>query len=306
MSGALFASGPHIEIFGDALYWTVGESIDWIVSLKQGTHDGFTSYKTLTFNWDVGFRAGIGYSNDRSLWETQLYYTHFSTKTEAHAKVVEGEQLVPTFLGNRTASDSLFTFNYAFGKASWNLAFDIADWDVRRRIPLSQAFMICPSIGLKGGTIKQHIYSKWYNPHLFIIFGPLSATENLKNDFAGIGPKGGVDLKWTLGSLISLFGDFSGAYLWGKWTIKDHYKNSHGEKAIVTVGKRKFGSPVFRAFLGLMYDHPLRRDQSHLSVQLGYEIQDWLNQFQIFDNGTGGNAGDLVLQGVTGRFQFQF
>lgn len=299
--------GPHITLFADPLYWTVAESIDWVVFLQQGEKSGSTKYKTLSFNWDHGVRVGAGYSHTCTAWDTRAYYTHYSTKTSSKTSAGAFGQLVPAFLGNRRASAGLFTFNYATGEVRWNLDFQAFDWDLRYTIAPSPAFLFRPSIGVKAASIKQRIHSYWQNPHLFIIFGLLDASENLKNDFIGIGPKGGFDLKWRLFHLpIYLFGDFSGAYLWGRWTIKDRYKNNRGERADVDLGRRRFGSFMIAAFAGLEYNHTLTNQASHLSLQLGYEVQDWFNQLQIFDNGTGGHTNDLMLQGLTGRVSFRF
>ena len=34
-------------------------------------------------------------------------------------------------------------------------------------------------------------------------------------------------------------------------------------------------------------------------VKVGYEVSDWFNQYQVFDDGTGTHTNDLVLQGLT-------
>ena len=35
------------------------------------------------------------------------------------------------------------------------------------------------------------------------------------------------------------------------------------------------------------------------SATVGYEINDWLNQCQLFDDATGPHNNDLILQGLT-------
>lgn len=34
-------------------------------------------------------------------------------------------------------------------------------------------------------------------------------------------------------------------------------------------------------------------------VKVAYEVSDWFNQYQVFDNTTGARNNDLVLQGLT-------
>jgi hypothetical protein len=43
-----------------------------------------------------------------------------------------------------------------------------------------------------------------------------------------------------------------------------------------------------------------------LAIKAGYEIQDWFNQYQVFDDGTGSHTNDLVLQGLTVRVRYEF
>lgn len=298
-----------LSVFGDALYWTVSETVDWSLTLVQGETSGYTNYRVLSFDWHPGFRAGLSYHRPETRWDTQCYYTHYSAKTSAHTKTHDG-LIDPAFLGNRTASPLIFTYNYSKASAQWRLRFDMADWDFRYHFRPSSPLTLRPYLGIKGGTIKQSIHSHWLNPHLFLLGGLLSATENLRNDFWGVGPKGGIHTQWIFGHpsrwAFSLFGDFSAAYMWGRWTIKDTYRNNLHQKATTTVGNRKYGSFMVRAFMGLGIDRKTCRADSLLSLKIGYELQDWFSQFQIFDNGTGGHTNDLILQGLTAEARFTF
>ena len=63
---------------------------------------------------------------------------------------------------------------------------------------------------------------------------------------------------------------------------------------------------MLQGFMGFGLDFDLQGKCSHLSFKLGYEIQDWFNQYQVFDNGTGAHNNDLLLQGLTLDMRLDF
>ena len=61
----------------------------------------------------------------------------------------------------------------------------------------------------------------------------------------------------------------------------------------IPIDDRDFGAVTFQALIGIELKY------RHWSATAGYEINDWLNQCQIFDDATGPHNNDLVLQGLT-------
>ncbi len=84
-------------------------------------------------------------------------------------------------------------------------------------------------MGLKAAFINQSIDSNWQNPYDPSSKLPIStfssAVENFTNNFWGVGPSFGLNTSWNLYEMpknsMGLFGDFSGAFLWGGWQITD-------------------------------------------------------------------------------------
>lgn len=298
----------NVDCFADVLYWHPSEFIDWAYVLVQQTNSGSATYKALSFEWELGFRAGVGYNMGHDRWDTQFYYTHYEADTSDSAHSSTGG-IYSAFLGNKTQSP-LLPQTYQRAKIKWNLNYNIFDWDLGRSYFVSKSLVLRPLVGLKGGWIDQSLHSKWYTDNLFDLGIRLGAKENLKNEFAGIGPKGGFTSKWILGKssswFFSLFGDFSAAYLWGDWEVKDHFIDIYDQKDTVKVPKRRFGSLVVQAFMGVGFDVNFRHDRSHFSCKAGWEVQDWFDQYQIFDNGTGAHMNDLILQGLTVDMRLDF
>ncbi len=289
----------NVDIFGNALYWHTTETIDWASTTSITQNVEKISFKTLSFNWSTGFRIGIGYNMGYDEWDSQLFYTMFTARTSDHASGV----VTSAFLGSKVS----LTGPYQTAEINLKLHYNMFDWDLGRKFWVGSALSLRPFVGFKGGWIDQVIHSKWQKPEILFTF---LATENLKNNFRGAGFKGGVNGKWELGSLgihsFSLFGDFSSAFMWGNWTIRDKFQDNFFVTAYTKVGDRNFGSFMLRGFVGFGWDFNFDADPSHFGMKLGYEIEDWLNQYQVFDDSTGGHNNDLVLQGLTLDLRFDF
>lgn len=290
-----------IDIFADALYWYTGETVDWAFTLTNSPNFEQSSFKAFTFEWAPGFRVGLGYNMEHDQWDTQLSYTWFQSQAKDHAS----GSVTSAFLAARLSLLEPFTT----GKARLNLRYNIGDWDLGRSFLVSNYLLLRPSIGLKGGTITQTIHSNWTIPNLLGFFA-FSASENIKHRFQGAGPKGAVTGKWcfqnTQENYFSLIGMFEASYLWGKWKIRDKFVDDLSTVIRIKTSDRNFGAFVLHAFMGFGWDCNFNCDQSHFSAKLGYEIEDWFNQFQIYSDASGSQNNDLILQGLNLGVRFDF
>jgi hypothetical protein len=301
LSDRPLAKTRYFDLFIDLLYWQPSEPVDWAYTLSVNGGVEQVAYKMISFGWDPGFRVGLGYQMEYDQWDTQLSYTRFQSATHSQTT----GNITSIFLGSKTA---LYN-SYENAKINWKLQFNLFDLDLGRSFWISHALSLRPCIGVKAGWIDQTIDSQWINPLVLGFRVPLTAKENIEHDFLGGGPKGGVRGKWVLGCIdrysFSLLGDLASSYLWGNWTITDKFRGSLTSVS-TNIGNRTFGSFVLQGLLGIGLDWNIRREQSHISIKLGYEFQDWFSQFQAFDNGTGGHNNDLILQGATFDIHFDF
>jgi len=290
-----------IDIFADVLYWHTSETVDWAFTLRHNQNSVQTAYKTFSFDWAPGFRIGLGYNMEHDQWDTQASYTWFQSKATDHTS----GPVTPAFLAARLSLLEPFSK----GRASLNLLYNMFDWDLGRSFLISKYLLVRPSIGLRGGWINQDIHSYWTKLRFLDLFR-ISASENLKQSFQGIGPKGGVTGKWCFGNIqkhsFSLIGQFEAGYLWGHWSIQDKYIDNLSTIIYLKTSNRNFGSFVLHAFVGFGWDCNFDHDRSHFSVKLGYEIEDWFNQFQIFSDASGSQNNNLILQGLNFGLRFDF
>jgi hypothetical protein len=296
----------NLDIFATLLYWHATQTVDWaIVDYIENPNRQNHSFQGVSFGWDPGFKVGAGYHMEYDGWDTQFSYTWFRTRTSEYLQQDSGV-IKPAYWGFTTA----LTESYLSGQLHWNIHFNMFDLDLGRSFWLGENLAVRPFIGLKGGLIDQTIYTNWQNPsvEVSLLGTTLTATENLKQNFRGIGPRGGIGSKWGIGNLnhVSLIGDFAAGFLWGHWQFSDHF----ADNSLVTVNTRSadrnFGALMAQSFLGLGFDYTFRHDLSHFSFQMGYEIQDWFSAYQLFDDNTGQHNNDLIFQGLSLSFYLDY
>ncbi|HSX21061.1 MAG TPA: Lpg1974 family pore-forming outer membrane protein [Gammaproteobacteria bacterium] len=275
-----------VNFFADALYWQATETIEWCYNNSLSTPNQIIEYHTMQFNFDPGFRVGVGFDGT---FDIKFYYTRFYTKSNATAS----GNLVSTYLGGKLAQSSTF---FHSGQLAATINFNMFDLDLSKGFTVANSLVLRPVIGLRGGWIDQSVDTSFR--------GSTSISEYVTNNFRGIGPKAAIETQWwlkrTKNSRWNIFADFTGSYLWGYWQITDVTYQSTGAQVHINSGNRTFGAITLQALVGLEFAYKC------LDVQLGYEIVDWFNQFQVLDDGTGAHDNDLILQGLTLQLAYRF
>ncbi|NGX26746.1 MAG: hypothetical protein K940chlam6_00671 [Chlamydiae bacterium] len=295
------ASAFSFDLFADLLVWKASEqpSLLWASSLGStlGNIEVFEG-KNLTFDWDTGFRVGGGHVFECDCWDVQLYYTWFrshGSKTIPKKDEIIFTQFFAGFLKEDLAESA---------KIKLSLKYNMFDGQLGRNFCLTECFSLRPHIGLKGGWIDQAICTEWENV-ILLPFSQFTSTEDLTNDFWGIGPSAGVDSKWELGRCFSIFGDFEMALLWGTWKNTDVYKNTRSEVTNVKMKDSHLGSLMMGVYAGLGWETDICA-WTHFTARLGYEAQIWFSQFRIPTFQQLRVHGDLTLQGGTLNLSFEF
>jgi len=288
-----------LEFFGSFLYWQATEPVDWVLNTNRLPGDQFVAYETIAFDFTPGFRVGVG---RRGSWDTEFYYSRVYIDSADSAS----GNLTPAFLGGKSAlSDAQHSTSPYFdhGHVETAIDYNVLDWDLGKSFNPGESLRLRPVIGLKAAWINQTFDSGFQGawPDLML---SKNVTEHIENDFWGIGPKIGIESAWNAWRgqqcEIHCVANFYTAYLLGYWAVKDvthltsiHNANTAMSSQVIPIADRDFGAVTFQAVIGIELKY--RR----WSATAGYEINDWLNQCQIFDDATGPHNNDLVLQGLT-------
>lgn len=302
-------------LFSDLLVWRVreGSADNWAQAISSPDTSQTANLFDAPFNWNTGFRIGIGYNNTLDHWDTLFYWTHYQTKANNNAS----GQIYSAFLGNFFANNTdgaNFGPFYQSANLLWRFAYDTLDLELGRAFKIDRFLNIRPFIGIKTALINQTINTSWYGPSTKVlgVIVPIntfsSATEILKNNFWGIGPSIGLNTTWPIyektQDSFDIFGNFSAALLWGHWSFKDDYQNDTPVSISVSVNDVNGAAPMFTAFVGVEWNHYFR--QSNLNVRLGYETQVWFDQMQYYSYNMGRLNNLMSLQGSTLEFSYQF
>lgn len=301
-------------VFSDLLFWRVreGSAENWAqVITPKGAHQS-AKLVDAPFDWNTGFRVGVGYNSCHD-WDAVLYYTGFQTKGVNQATGDVFSAFLGNFFANNTDGAS-FGPHYRNAHIQWKFFFNTVDLELGQTFKINQILNLRPFIGLKTAFINQDIDTNWQNPSTTIseVSIPIttftSATENLKNNFWGIGPSLGLNTTWPIYKIskgaFNIFGNFSGALLWGHWSFKDRYKNNTPSSISINVSNINGAATMARALMGVGWDGYL--SWADINVRLGYEAQVWFNQMQYYSFNMGRLNNLMSLQGGVLDFCFNF
>ena len=288
--------------FAELLYWRASEetSSTWASVISLDTQlkvSGFDA-SNVYFPWEPGIRTGLTLSWPEAM-DIRVYWTHFTSQANERINALTGQIITPEFFNGFTSGD---VFNAA--KLKWQLQFNQIDGELGHEVTFKNSLKVRPFVGIKGGQIKQSISSQWDS--LFY-----SSTEQLRNNFTAVGPSFGLDSQWALFKSLTLVGNFSTAFLWGKWNITDQYARPQALFGLIPAREidsntknSMMGTMMYRYLVGLEWKNHWSTVPVH--VRAGYEMQYWTNQLRIPTFQQLPLRGDLTLQGLTCSLSLSF
>lgn len=286
------APRSHFYLTAEWLYWRT----------RQGGME-FATSKRIDFDFQSGFRVGLGVHLPYDHWDIYVNYTRFVPDASAS---VHGS-FYPLFLFQGTHGPHGTHVSKAH--AHWKVEFQTADVEIGRVYYVGNTFVVRPFFGLKGAWIDQDAkvsYEGGFIPH------GQSYRTKFDNDFKGGGPLIGVESNWLIGEGFSLFGDFSAAPVIGYFFNQQKQFQLHGAKVVDLNTDSHLVSPILQVTAGLAWDRNFRRDRMHIGVSAGFEAQYWWEQNQI-EQFTDDDLpiyvrekGDLSFYGLTLRGRFDF
>lgn len=294
-----------LEFFSDFLFWKATETVDWTLDQNSNPANQFVAYHSIEYDFNPGLRIGVLHEEET---DVRFTYTGFRTSTCDSA----AGQLTGAFLGAKMNQPPAPTNYFDEGKVAAEIDYHMFDFDLGRRFQPTESLRIRPVVGLRAGWIDQRIDTQF--DAIYVHGGsPLhrQVNEAMTNDFWGIGPKLGLENGLNLyrgeQAELGLNVNFYAAYLIGHWDVDDSTRIADEQNGgttvshyVVAVESREFGALAFQAIAGLSLRY------GRWSGALGYELNDWLNQGQFFDDATGPHNNDLLLQGLNARLGCSF
>jgi hypothetical protein len=295
---------------GELLFWqsNVG-SLDYGVDSKSTTSVNHGHVHHPHFDWNAGFRLGLGAKLPHDKWDLFVNYTYMHGR--AHGSFHEsGRVIFPTWASGFNAADGTVVYADS-AKAHWHLNLNMTDLELGRNCIVSQWLSIRPFAGIRGLIIDQTY-------HVQYLGGTVAPTDtdnvHLDTNFWGVGLRMGFNSLWGLGKGLGLYGNGSASLLSGHFDIDEKEKLKKAGTRLFSVDRDVNNVVVAADFaLGIQWDYLFSKDRYHFGVKFGWEFNMFFDQNQLFNFLSSSNPGsvnfqndDLSFQGVTLGLRFDF
>lgn len=297
--------------------WLDGELLFWkanMGSLEYGIDsdspnsikDGHVKHPH--FEWDLGFRLGLGCKLPHDKWDLFVNYTHVHGHAKGHAG--GGDDIVfPTWASASGFSGESFYANEA--KAHWKTHLNMADLELGRNCFASKWLSIRPFIGVRGLVIDQDYTVKYFGGTV----APLDEDKVVLNtDFWGVGLRAGFDSLWGLGRGFGIYGNGSASLLAADFDVHEKEKLKKADLRRLDI-KSDVDNVVTTAdlALGLQWDYLFSQDHFHFGIKFGWEFNIFFDQNQLFNFLSSKDPrvlnfkkDDLTFHGLTLGIRFDF
>ncbi len=304
-SGARFASGrPFLNSYGlwvtgNVLYWTAYEGGTDFVYTSTDSSTALILGRTfpLQFEWDVGYRLGVGWTTPSDNMEMAAIFTRFEPDANGSANAPVGGRLASMQVSDVTSAQAAFE--------NVCLEYNTIDFEFGRSYFLSRHFYLRPHFGSRTVWIEQNGDFQFTSPGV-------TTTGHLRDDYIGAGLRLGTDSKWFFARHWNLFLGASSSAVYGKnkaelATNRPGIYGSDNEAATRRV------AIAAQTQLGLGWETNFACDSNQLAINLGYELNYWwgVNQLPAFERVLSSPYGmrrseDLAFHGLTVDIQLAF
>ncbi|MGH2639422.1 MAG: Lpg1974 family pore-forming outer membrane protein [Rhabdochlamydiaceae bacterium] len=311
--------GTDLWIQADVLYMHATEDgVNY--GIRQETNSSFIDgqVKNISYDWNWGWRAGIGYNLPHDGWDMLLNYTWFRSNESKTSNTDAPESIRQTWTNpynTQGAADALVA--HALGRT--HLKFDYLDFQLGREFFVSKWLTLRPFMGARGLWAHRDMTIKYSGGSaLGALQTPLSKLkEKFSNRFRGGGLLAGLDTQWGLGEGWSFYGQFALSLIYGTQRLHEKQDEYTAAAAVTRIAHVHDSWTIVRTMtdlgLGLRWDHLFYDDAYRIRFQLGWE-QHILNGFDkdinLVNSTVQGkfafNQGDFALSGITFQARFDF
>lgn len=235
----------------DGLEYAVLDSVQTSDNPQEGTRtwNDLIDAELLSphFEWDFGFKLGIGYNTTCDGWDIGVTWTSFTGHANSHDETNFEENTTLFYLwsafkpirGDDAVSDI---------KTAWKVDLNLIDIELGREYWASPRFSLRPFVGLRIGNIDQS-YTIEYKGLAFKLRSPeinQNDEVNMDLDYKGVGVRGGFDMAWHLSCGFSIVGELAPSIVYGRFDF-DHDEVTRFAETPFTKTKVLETSDSFRA-----------------------------------------------------------
>lgn len=292
---------------GEAIFWQAYEE-NLEFAYKGNTSPEEWDIKSPDFDWNWGWRVGMGYNLPHDQWDLGLEWLHVNNFARGKAQVNPSSDDEPLLYNVWTTASASLTGGTE-AKSHWENYLNQVDLNMGRQFYVGRWLSLRPHAGLRSTWIFQKYKVDFDGLFLGV---PTNADTHMTNRYWGLGFCAGLGSDWMLGKGFSIYGDAGLALLVGFFNVHQHGEENDVDAFKISKGFRT-GRPIFDLDLGLKWFSRFNKDRYAFTIKAGYEYHLYSNMNQFLQSNGSADlelfnpvTGDLSYQGITvgGRFDF--
>lgn len=225
-------------------------------------------------------------------------------------------------IAGQTIGDGLFLTDVNTLTGKWKLFLNQVDLEVGNRYWIRKTFNIRPYFGLRGAWTRTNFVVKGVKTEDRTV--PLAPGVNLgpgtynimsnhfKNKFWGVGLLGGLEPEFRFSKSFGLYGNISGALLWGKYKAENRF--NFFQNIPISVGDTPLNQiaianpketdqftrmqGILDLAIGLRWEETWCNDRYSTALDLGWEHHYWFD-FGMYHRAIGANDLNVFSNPVT-------
>ncbi len=269
-----------------------------------------SEYETPDFDWDFGFKFGVGYCTTCDSWDISVLWTWYRGKANDHieAEIDDNHTLLPLWSAFAPAQGSIL---YATDiETHWKLELNLIDIELGRNFWTSKYLAIRPFVGLRFASLKQafeiqHKGGSWSARTKNPAQDAFNNEVDMDNDYKGVGLRAGLDSTWNFGCGWALYGNLAASIIYGKFDVDYDEENRRASNPHdkIKIAEYKDNFRASRAMLdlalGVQWSTMFCDCQYGFMFALGWEHHLFFDQNQLWRIVRIGDASNTPEEGLT-------
>lgn len=285
---------PTVDSFyawGEALYWKPSITSAGYASGHTGAADNYpyiVQPQFVSFNWDWGFRVGLGYHTLFDGWNIATEFTRFKFDASNSITASSGNTVIPTYVSADIVGTTPDVSFCTQSSSNYDIDYNTLSGTIGRDFFVSKRLSLSPSFGVKGEWIdhKQTVFNTGGTRSIGGL-GDESVTAIIITNTSGVGPLISLNTGWYLSENWSFLGNFGYSLIISKLhaSLKETYSGdptTQMSQGSVTT-HRIVPNPALA--IGLEYGTYFSNNTMRFNARIGFETQYYINQRIILSGG---------------------
>ncbi len=281
-ANSAFSKKSTAFVTGEYLYWHPYENgLGYVLQDSIANETSSNRKIAPHFQWDSGFRVGIGGRLPHDVWELSVKWTRFLSTAKGQVFGTPGGTLFPQFTVATVPGFAVFAPITEIN-AKWNLHLNLLDGEIARGFRATQFLILRPHGGVRGAWIKQNYKINTFGG--LSVFSSVPVIEDnlsMSIDFKGVGLRAGLDSTWRICYGLSLYGNTAVSLLYGTAPLKAHDVTSFTASP-TGIQDTKISQHQIKAMLdlaaGIQWAYLFSNKRTALKLAIGWEFNDFFDQ----------------------------